>query len=171
MHDALIRLHTNTLVAAHVGCHVRSTSCLLVGNDDLVCLSGTLCWGLDAIGSIYHCLWDFFRAKNQRMESPAMEMTARDALIQSAGQFITCDLDDPNTMFVRQLDVKRNIQGNYCRDTSGNVFYKAACWPIQCEAELRTILIERARLKDVYDQSMGLIYQLANKIHRGEIHG
>ena len=43
------------------------------------------------------------------------------------------------------------------------------CWPIAAKEEMRKILTKRAELKRAFEESMGLIYQLRNKIIRGEL--
>ena len=46
--------------------------------------------------------------------------------------------------------------------------YSAFVWPARVEAELVAVLTLRRRLKKAYDESMGLVYQLRNRITRGE---
>ncbi len=43
-------------------------------------------------------------------------------------------------------------------------YYKFACWPIACKAELEQVLAQRAILKKAYDDSMSLVYELRNKL-------
>lgn len=47
--------------------------------------------------------------------------------------------------------------------------YAVFAWPIAVKEELLEILGRRARLKKEYDDSMSLIYELRNKIVRGEV--
>lgn len=48
-------------------------------------------------------------------------------------------------------------------------YYTAFLWPIAVREELAKIIRVRAELKKKYDDSMGLIYELKNKIVRGEV--
>lgn len=41
--------------------------------------------------------------------------------------------------------------------------YEMYCWPAAAKEELLAVFAERKRLKEVYDNSMSLIYQLRNK--------
>lgn len=47
--------------------------------------------------------------------------------------------------------------------------HSAYVFPARAEARLIEILTERQRLKKAYDDSMKLVYELANAITRGEI--
>jgi hypothetical protein len=47
--------------------------------------------------------------------------------------------------------------------------YQAFCFPAAARGELVEIMQERGRLKKAYDDSMGLIYELKNRIARGEL--
>lgn len=47
--------------------------------------------------------------------------------------------------------------------------YKAYLWPAEVKKELIAILIERAMLKKAYDDSIGLIYELRNKVTREDL--
>ena len=47
--------------------------------------------------------------------------------------------------------------------------YAAFCWPERVKDEYLRILMERKRLKKEYDDSMKLIYELRNRLVRGEI--
>ena len=46
--------------------------------------------------------------------------------------------------------------------------YSAFVWPARVEEELVAVLTERWKLRRAYDASMGLVYQLQNRITRGE---
>ena len=48
-------------------------------------------------------------------------------------------------------------------------YYKAFCWPASAREELIKILETRAELKKAFDDSMKLVYELKNKISRGEL--
>lgn len=45
----------------------------------------------------------------------------------------------------------------------------AYCWPGRVKNDLMAILVERRRLKKESDDSMWLVYELRNKIVRGEV--
>ena len=47
--------------------------------------------------------------------------------------------------------------------------YQAFTWPSRVKVELLAIMSERQRLKSDYDNSMAMVYQLQNKIARGDI--
>jgi len=44
--------------------------------------------------------------------------------------------------------------------------YAAFCWPFEVRDELVEVLQKRADLKKAYDNSMALVYQLANDVKR-----
>lgn len=47
--------------------------------------------------------------------------------------------------------------------------YVAYTWPITAKQQLIAILIERRMLKKAFDDSIQLLYQLRNKVSRGEL--
>lgn len=49
------------------------------------------------------------------------------------------------------------------------VYYTAFCWPARVKEQLLEIIRQRAILKKAYDDSMGLVYELKNKMARNEI--
>lgn len=73
-------------------------------------------------------------------------------------------LDDPSgiTEHVITKVMKDSVQ---CGSPE-MVFYSAFCWPIEVKDELIKILETRRALKKQFDDSMGLIYELKNKIVR-----
>ena len=64
------------------------------------------------------------------------------------------------------------VRGDACwvdgKHRPEDCLYQAYAWPARVEAELVAVLTERRRLRKAYDDSMGLIYQLRNRIERGE---
>lgn len=46
--------------------------------------------------------------------------------------------------------------------------YQAWCWPLKANDELLAVVTERQRLKKAFDDSMGLVYELRNRVARGE---
>ena len=46
--------------------------------------------------------------------------------------------------------------------------YVGYTWPASAKEQLHAILTERARLKKQFDDSMSLVYQLRNRITRGQ---
>jgi hypothetical protein len=58
------------------------------------------------------------------------------------------------------------IDGNHKSEDGFSLFF---IWPIAAKDELEKILLERRRLLTAYDDSMKLIYELRNRVVRGEI--
>jgi len=76
-------------------------------------------------------------------------------------------LDDPQ---IRTGQVTR-IKGDTCQidGDPDHWVYTTYLWPIRVEAELVAVLTERQRLKKAYDDSMALVYELSNRIARGDL--
>lgn len=76
-------------------------------------------------------------------------------------------LDDPTSITERTVTKvgKDTVQCG----SSEYTFYSTFCWPARVKDRLTEICTERARLKKIYDDSMRLVYQLANEISRGEV--
>jgi hypothetical protein len=89
-------------------------------------------------------------------------MTSKKLLVQESGCFITCQLDDPFSIRVRQL--KTILCESTYVDRQNEHFDANFCWPLQYKNELLAVLTERAKLKKAFDDSMGLVYQLNNMI-------
>lgn len=81
----------------------------------------------------------------------------------------TGNLADPNSL--RQGAITK-IQGDLrwvdYQHKPEDCIYLAYCWPAKYKAELADILRKRRELKEAFDDSMSLIYQLRNKIAREE---
>jgi len=75
------------------------------------------------------------------------------------------DLADPQSKSVATV-IKSNRDTT---DTDKGTFFTAYLFPASVELELDNIIIHRAKLKKTFDDSMSLIYQLNNKISRGEV--
>jgi len=64
------------------------------------------------------------------------------------------------------------VRGDACwvdgKHRPEDCLYSAFVWPARVEAELVAVLAERWKLKRAYIASMGLVYQLRNRIERGE---
>lgn len=50
--------------------------------------------------------------------------------------------------------------------SSENQYYTAFTWPVAYKSQLEEIVQKRAELKKAFDDSMGLVYELKNKIAR-----
>jgi len=91
----------------------------------------------------------------------------KDQLIQRSGVFLyAVDLSDPSTVKEYVLE---GMNGDLYKSSADNMFLKAMCWPIEVKDELIEICTRRQALKKQFDQSMSLVYQLSNKIARGEV--
>jgi len=42
------------------------------------------------------------------------------------------------------------------------------CWPLSAQDDLKAVVTERQRLKKAFDDSMKLVYELRNRVARGE---
>ena len=75
---------------------------------------------------------------------------------------VSLDYSDPTSITRRKVTKvgKDTIQCG----SSENTFYKAFCWPLSCENELKEILNKRAELKKIYEDSITLIYLFSNKV-------
>lgn len=96
-------------------------------------------------------------------------MSKKLELIRASKSFLVVDsLDNPSS--IQRHELARET-GDTLVSTKGKdfQFLKDFCWPVEAEDELRSILTERARLKKAFDDSMSLVYQLSNKIARGEV--
>lgn len=83
---------------------------------------------------------------------------------------VVTDYSDPDS--TKEYVVKKFTKGKPGEDTvstDAGIFYAAFCWPIEAKEELMKVIKERHRLKKAYDDSMDLVYELKNKIARGEI--
>lgn len=99
-------------------------------------------------------------------------MNHKEQLIQAVGKFIVvADLADPASITEYTLDgdqgkfVYRGHNDRY----KDQRFSKEFCWPVQAKDELIAILTERQLLQKALDRSLGLVYELNNKIARGDI--
>lgn len=64
------------------------------------------------------------------------------------------------------------IKGDTCwleGEGSESARFLAFMWPARAEGELRSILTKRAELHKAFDDSMNLVYELRNKLSRGEL--
>lgn len=80
---------------------------------------------------------------------------------------LTCDLADYTSL--RKLTITKISKDGMELTTSVGVLYATFCFPAIAEAELLSILKTRQSLKKAFDDSMGLIYDLNNKLSRGEV--
>jgi hypothetical protein len=100
-------------------------------------------------------------------------MSKREARIYTEGKFLTADLDDPASIQEHELDVRRSRTATddffYVAGKKFDAHHKGFCWPVAAREELLAVITKRAALKKAYDDSMALVYQLSNKISRGEL--
>jgi hypothetical protein len=93
-------------------------------------------------------------------------------LIVAAGKFLVME-DDSNPNALREYSYDSLATGGVLVGSrpgfDKQLIMIEYCWPVQVKEELVAILTERRRLKQAYDKSMGLIYELTNKIQRGEV--
>ena len=97
----------------------------------------------------------------------------------------TFRVGDP-VIFPRTLDDPFLTEGTVTRSTTQqgtaviwvdnkhlpeDCLYASFAWPAQYKKELREILEKRAALKKAYDDSMGLVYELRNRITREQTGG
>ena len=92
-------------------------------------------------------------------------------LIVAAGKFLVAGRDDdPTSVSEYKLDGVRDDCYLGSNDKyKDQMMYKDYCWPVQVRDELISVLTERNKLMKAYNESMGLIYELNNKIARGEV--
>lgn len=88
--------------------------------------------------------------------------------VQVGKKVVWChDMADPSTL---QEGTVTRVGGEIAwvdgHHRPEDCIYKAYLWPAEVKDELLDIIKERARLKKAYDDSMGLIYQLGNKVTR-----
>jgi len=80
------------------------------------------------------------------------------------------DAADPST--IRSGTVTR-VSADLCwvndHHKPEDCIYQDFTWPGRVEDELRNVLADRAHLKKVFNDSMKLVYELRNKIVRGEL--
>lgn len=105
-------------------------------------------------------------------------MNLKEELIKAAGKFLVVgDYEDPSA--IRELtfvNVTKDFFVGQDERTAiedprnpNQKFMREFCWPPQAREELEEILRERQKLRKQLDDSMGLVYQLNNKIARGDI--
>lgn len=88
-------------------------------------------------------------------------------MYQIGDKILVADLDGPSP--IREYTVTKILKDTVQCGSAENTFYTAFTWPARVRPQLQAILDERAKLKKAYDDSMGLIYELKNKITRKEI--
>jgi hypothetical protein len=81
----------------------------------------------------------------------------------------TNNLDDPSTLKEGTVSSTRKEGGSELVMIDGEIYYSDFMWPARVKEDLLAILVKRQVLKKAYDDSMKLIYQLSNKISRGEL--
>lgn len=80
------------------------------------------------------------------------------------------DMDDPKSIRkLKVIGIGKPEGGMTTIQTTQGIYFSAFCWPVRVEAELRQILEQRATLKKALDDSMKLVYDLSNRITRGEV--
>ena len=77
------------------------------------------------------------------------------------------DLDDPAKL--KEYTISSVGKDTVTCGSPELVFYTAFVWPARVKDELVRIINERRKLKKAYDDSMGMIYELRNKIARSEV--
>lgn len=93
----------------------------------------------------------------------------RASRIIASGKFLVVgDPADPSSIVEKSLSAVRD---DYYQSTEGKdyLYHPAFCYPVSVKLRLTSIIEERKRLKDAYDDSMALLYQLNNAIARGEL--
>lgn len=99
-------------------------------------------------------------------------MHRREQLIRKDGKFLSVDdLDSPDSIREHVLETKRKGISDEFFMVAGTQegYHRNFCWPVGVRTELTEVLTKRAALKKAYDDGMSLIYQLSNKIARGEL--
>lgn len=79
------------------------------------------------------------------------------------------DLSDPNSIKEMGDIIQEDKKNGAVKFSNGDWYYSANIFPSSCKNELIRILTERQKLKRIYDDSIKEIYELRNKISRGEI--
>ena len=98
-------------------------------------------------------------------------MSKKHEMIVAAGRFLVVgDMADPASITEYKLDgVDPGVYRCSSESYTNQRVIAEYCWPVEAREELVTILTERQRLQKALDDSMGLVYQLGNKIARGEL--
>lgn len=87
----------------------------------------------------------------------------------SPGDKILVPRDLEHVQPIPEYTVKRVVGDTVYCEGEGNAFYVAFTWPARARKELEQIIQTRAELRKKLDDSMGLVYELKNKIQRGEL--
>lgn len=98
--------------------------------------------------------------------------------LNKGDQFVTVgDITDPTTISA-PLTFEREDRDYFYSDgksegdsknDAAHIHYKGFCFPVAFAPELRAICEHRRKLKDALDGSMSLVYDLRNRISRGEL--
>lgn len=92
--------------------------------------------------------------------------------ISVGAKIVYCgNLEDPSTIkegTVTRYSVPNGLVWIDNHHLAEDCIYTAYCWPARVKNELTAIVTETARLKKELADRMGLIYQLRNRITRGE---
>jgi hypothetical protein len=87
----------------------------------------------------------------------------------------TQDIDDPSAISegtVTKITKATSVEALFWIDNQHkpeDCIYQSITYPIAAKEELVSILQERAKLKKAYNDSLKLLFELRNKIVRGEI--
>lgn len=82
---------------------------------------------------------------------------------------VMSDASDPNSLQELGDVIAEDKKNHAVKFSNGDWYYNANIFPSSCKDELVRILTERKRLKQIYDDSIKDLYELRNKITRGEV--
>lgn len=96
-------------------------------------------------------------------------MSKRLEMIRASKRFVVVDdLTDASSIHIEDF---LQDNGEFVRSTRGKhcTYSVDFCWPIEAHEELVRVITERQRLQKIADDSMKLVYDLNNRIARGEL--